>query len=203
MVGSSAWQWTGGGGGHGGSGKERKDGDGMEGTRDKLQVEKYVVLLQCVWAHKVASKQACMLMWEADWETCLRHCWGQQDFGRSSAFVGGGVEMGRRQSKGWRSRRRRKREGFCCGTSATAVWRWQGHVRLIGCVFWWRLTLRARCLSLTTWQTPAGHVPMPCPHGHSQQEAATHEHAVVLRGQFVHIMKRPLSSSIYEKHSVI
>lgn len=29
-------------GGHGGSGKERKEGDGMEGTRDELQVEEYV-----------------------------------------------------------------------------------------------------------------------------------------------------------------
>lgn len=48
MVGSSAWQWTGGVGGHGGSGKERKEGDGMETTRDKLQVEEYVGLLQCV-----------------------------------------------------------------------------------------------------------------------------------------------------------
>lgn len=129
MVGSSAWQWTGGVGGHGGSGKERKEGDGMEGTREKLQVEEYVRLLQCVWAHKAASKQARMLMWEADWETCLRHCWGQQDFGRSSAFVGGGAGMGRRESEGWKRRRKRKREGFCCGTSATAVWRWQGHVR--------------------------------------------------------------------------
>lgn len=105
-----------------------------------------------------------MLVWETDWETCLHQCWGQQDFGRSSAFVGGGEERGTRESEGWR---RRKREDF----AAVQV---LGHVAMAGwCQAWlasvfdggwpWELTAFNRLWLLTTTSRARSHALSPRP----------------------------------------
>ena len=165
--------WAGGrqgGGGGGGGGwevtekdweRQRREEKEMEDTRDKLRGQKCLCVCVCVCVcaclcermSKAVSKQVRMLVCETDWETCLHQCWGQQDFGRSSAFVGGGEERRTRESEGWkrrwrrrRRRRRWKKRAFGRGTGARP--RGDGRVvsSLIGCGLWWRLTLRARCL---------------------------------------------------------
>lgn len=94
-----------------------------------------------------------MFVWETDRETCLHQCWGQQEFGRSSAFVGGGEETGTRESGGWR---RKKREDFVVVPVPGQGGDGRVTSGLIGFGLWWGLTLRAYCLSLSLSLRPLG-----------------------------------------------
>lgn len=83
----------------------------------------------CSSSSEIVSKQECMLPWETDWETRLHQRWGQQVFGRNSAFVGGGEmkEEGRDSGAGAHAHHVAV-AGSCQASSASAFdggWPWR------------------------------------------------------------------------------
>lgn len=179
MVGSPGWQRTEGVGGHEESGKKGKEGDGMEGTRANAARRDSqgcsCVCLRvcvCVWANctrasgRLRDMPPPLLRAAGFWQQ--RRCFCGRRGGDERKRVG---EMDEGEEGGFPQRHQP------CGRGGVTS-------GLMGCAFWWRLTLRGVRLSLTMW------LAVPTAEGGGRQPHMSN--GGVSKSQFAHITKPAL-----------